>query len=156
MPSCPECGSTETWKAGFRYVQGVPIQRFLCRSCGYRFSENYYKECQTTNSRQICVTQINGMKNLVRAETETNALRESNQDTKGKIVESLWFLKKKGYKKSTIESMVRRLKCLINFGANLNDPEHVKKLSANDKWKDIYKASLTSAYSSFAKMVGID
>lgn len=52
--------------------------------------------------------------------------------------------------------MVRRLKCLITLGANLNDPEHVKKLIANDSWKDSYKAALTSAYSSFAEMIGID
>jgi len=52
--------------------------------------------------------------------------------------------------------MVQRLKCLIKLGANLNDPEHVKKLIANDNWKDSYKAALTSAYSSFAEMVGIE
>ena len=79
----------------------------------------------------------------------------STQDTKGKVIEYLWFLKKQGYKKSTIESRVRRLKCLIKLGANLNDPEHVKTLIANDNWKDSYKAALTSAYSSFAEMVGI-
>jgi len=95
------------------------------------------------------------MKNLVRAKKEHEALRVSTQDTKGKIIEYLWFLKKKGYKKSTIESMLRRLKCLIKLGANINDPEHVKKLIANDNWKDSYKAALTSAYSSFVEMVGI-
>lgn len=40
---CPECGSSRTWKDGFRYVRSeigtVPTQRYLCRNCGYRFSE---------------------------------------------------------------------------------------------------------------------
>jgi len=40
-PACPECGSRRAWKDGLRHPRGRgrPIQRFLCRSCGYRFSE---------------------------------------------------------------------------------------------------------------------
>ena len=37
---CPECNSTKTWKAGLRYAQHGIIQRYLCRSCGYRFSDS--------------------------------------------------------------------------------------------------------------------
>ena len=40
MPCCPECGSKKAWKDGIRYVQDNQIQRYLCRSCGYRFSES--------------------------------------------------------------------------------------------------------------------
>jgi integrase len=37
---CPQCGSSRTWKSGLRYLKdGTPVQRLLCRSCGYRFSE---------------------------------------------------------------------------------------------------------------------
>ena len=39
MVKCPECGSQRTWKDGKRYVKGREIQRYLCRSCGYRFSD---------------------------------------------------------------------------------------------------------------------
>jgi uncharacterized protein YlaI len=40
-PSCPECGSKQNWKDGLRYPRGKgkPIQRYICRECGYRFSE---------------------------------------------------------------------------------------------------------------------
>jgi transposase-like protein len=39
-PACPECGSTRLYKDGLRYLaDGQTIQRWLCRSCGYRFSE---------------------------------------------------------------------------------------------------------------------
>jgi len=161
MPVCPGCNSSKVWKAGLRYVQDQAVQRFLCRDCGFRFSnpefsrKNVISGFSQTGSRQICVSDKKA-KNLVRAETEMDALRVSTQDTKGKVIEYLWFLKKQGYKKSTIDSMIRRLKCLITLGANLNDPEHVKKLIANDNWKDSYKAALTSAYSSFAVMVGIE
>ncbi|MBS7616931.1 tyrosine-type recombinase/integrase [Candidatus Bathyarchaeota archaeon] len=37
---CPECGSNRLYKDGLRYLSdGRTAQRFLCRSCGYRFSE---------------------------------------------------------------------------------------------------------------------
>jgi len=36
---CPECGSTRLWKDGLRYTKRGEIQRYICRSCGYRFSE---------------------------------------------------------------------------------------------------------------------
>jgi len=39
MPSCPECGGRRVWKDGIRYLSKGQVQRFLCRSCGYRFSE---------------------------------------------------------------------------------------------------------------------
>ena len=39
-PSCPECGSTKTWKDGIRETRLGPVQRYVCRSCGYRFSFN--------------------------------------------------------------------------------------------------------------------
>ena len=45
-PQCPECTSQKVWKDGLRYprrfksgVVSNPIQRYLCRSCGYRFSQ---------------------------------------------------------------------------------------------------------------------
>jgi len=40
-PKCPECGSLKSWKDGLRYACGKeePVQRYLCRSCGYRFSQ---------------------------------------------------------------------------------------------------------------------
>lgn len=42
-PRCPECTSHRIWKNGFRYVKTeageLPVQRYLCRLCGRRFSE---------------------------------------------------------------------------------------------------------------------
>ena len=39
-PQCPECGSKRIWKDGIRYLKnGEEIQRYLCRDCGYRFSQ---------------------------------------------------------------------------------------------------------------------
>jgi len=40
QPQCPECGSTKIWRDGIRQNRNITIQRFLCRSCGYRFSQS--------------------------------------------------------------------------------------------------------------------
>ncbi|MEM1589732.1 MAG: hypothetical protein QW175_04890, partial [Candidatus Bathyarchaeia archaeon] len=38
--SCPECGSHELYKDGLRYLDnGTKVQRWLCRKCGYRFTD---------------------------------------------------------------------------------------------------------------------
>ena len=38
--SCPECGSVRLYRDGLGYREdGSSVQRWLCRSCGYRFSE---------------------------------------------------------------------------------------------------------------------
>ena len=36
---CPECGSTRLWRAGIYYATHGTYQRYLCRDCGFRFSE---------------------------------------------------------------------------------------------------------------------
>ena len=36
---CSECGSERVWKDGVRYTRFGEVQRYLCRDCGYRFSE---------------------------------------------------------------------------------------------------------------------
>jgi len=40
---CPQCGSQKTWKDGLRKTDLCDVQRFLCRVCGYRFSESKIK-----------------------------------------------------------------------------------------------------------------
>lgn len=35
---CPECGSSQMWKDGLRRTRSGAVQRYLCRSCGFRFS----------------------------------------------------------------------------------------------------------------------
>ena len=36
---CPECDSERTWKDGLRWTSTGAIQRYLCRRCGFRFSD---------------------------------------------------------------------------------------------------------------------
>jgi len=36
---CPQCGSEKTWRDGIRYSGFGQVQRYVCRRCGYRFSD---------------------------------------------------------------------------------------------------------------------
>ena len=39
-PVCPECGNNRLYRDGIRYLaDGSTVQRWLCRACGYRFSQ---------------------------------------------------------------------------------------------------------------------
>jgi len=49
-PKCPECRSQKVWKDGLRYTKHGDVQRYLCRNCGYRFSEPNVKVNVTTQS----------------------------------------------------------------------------------------------------------
>jgi len=40
---CPDCLSTKTWKDGHRYAKEGRVQRYICRSCGFRFSKSSSK-----------------------------------------------------------------------------------------------------------------
>jgi integrase len=37
--TCPQCGSERVWRDGLRYTRQGCVQRYLCRLCGFRFSE---------------------------------------------------------------------------------------------------------------------
>lgn len=48
---CPECGSEKLYKDGLRYRKdGSTVQRWLCRNCGFRFSQPNVKVNITTQS----------------------------------------------------------------------------------------------------------
>lgn len=62
---CPECGSRRVWKDGVRRTNHGPVQRWLCRSCGFRFSEStadFEKKVDVLNQN---MEQPNPRKNLL-------------------------------------------------------------------------------------------
>ncbi|MDH5461352.1 MAG: tyrosine-type recombinase/integrase [Candidatus Bathyarchaeota archaeon] len=181
---CPECGSEKTWKDGFRYVktetEELPIQRYVCRSCGRRFSEtiptwvkveipgqvlkllhsrrNHLRAFLPYNcNSQVCVSDKE-MKNLSRQRTRKKraAGATTKADIKGRIIEYLWYLKKQGYAESTVKTRTRLLKQLVNEGAVLRDPEQVKEvIAAHENWSQGYKLTIVNAYDKFAQMLDI-
>ena len=83
--ACPECGSKKVWKDGVRYTKQGEIQRYICRSCGHRFSETRVRKrsnLKMSNSiyRQVCAP-AEGAKNLAKAEAVL-ALRKKRAKAK--------------------------------------------------------------------------
>ncbi len=156
MPVCPECRNTRTWKDGFRNVQSTQIQRFLCRSCGYRFSENHFKECQTTISRQICVSEGES-KNLVKVEPLENGLPGATKHAEiiGKLVNFSWMMKKQNFSPETVRTYSSSVKLLMKRGADLLDSESVKAVIAKQTWSPNRKRNVINAYSLFLKTLGL-
>lgn len=104
------------------------------------------------NECQVCEALTRGTKNLTKVESRTRkwAAGATVADIRGKIVECAWWLKKEGYKDSTIRMCVRNLKRLMKLGANLYDPENVKETIANQStWCGSTKANIVDAYNAF-------
>jgi integrase len=218
---CPSCGGERIWKDGIRYVRRGLVQRYLCRSCGYRFSEPNVKVNvagkifeQFNSGKNFSKANIfagdfsfkpslndlpfegrenirsHRQSNVIVAEKRLNIFRDYNRDCrvcaserevknlvtvgsriekraagatelnqaeiKGKLVEYLWFLKKRGYTKSTVKTKVQTLKRLVRMGVNLLNPESVKDvLAAHDEWSNNYKKIVVYAYDNFTEMLKI-
>jgi len=160
-PICPECGSTKTWRDGIRKNGAGLVQRWICRNCGYRFSDpslSNKKEEGHTLTCQICVSEVEA-KNLAEVETRgkwaAGATETSDATVKGKIIEFLWWLQKQGYRPGTVRGRVGRISRLVKVGANIFDPEDVKETIAREtRWNEGSKAQVVIAYSSFLQMLG--
>lgn len=155
---CPECGGHSVFKDGLRYPkEGSPIQRFLCRTCGFRFSEhNSNKECQIISNRRICAV-LQEAKNLTTT-TETKTVAgegKTTSDLKGKIVEFAWYLKKQNYSEDTLIIYVNSLKNLIGAKADIANPESVKEILAQMKCGEARKHVIIAAYTLFLKTQGL-
>lgn len=179
---CPQCGSKSLYKDGLRYLKdSSTVQRWLCKSCGYRFSDpDSMEDCKHSAVRNVqktpplrlktpdalpygCrvgVALARGARNLVKVEPRiqkraAGATKLSEVDVKGKLVEFLWWMKKEGFAESTIIRRVRLLKTLNKRGANLWDLESVKLTIANQEtWSNTTKEHAVVAYTSFLKMHG--
>jgi integrase len=171
---CPECGSTKLYRDGLRYLtDGSSVQRWLCRNCGFRFSEkrkpNEGKNLKIKrDNNSIC--QVCGKaglpKNLAEAlvaltETsgeEKSGLREpqglSEEEVKGKILEFALHLKRLGRTEGTIANYVHRLKHLLSLRADLTNPTSVLD-AIMKKNSDTNRLQLIKAYKNFAKYLGI-
>jgi integrase/rubredoxin len=157
---CPECGSNLLYRDGLRYlVDESTVQRWLCRNCGYRFSEKPLNNLSDNKAkRQICVI-LQDAKNLATAtetKTVTGEIEKQQQDLKGKLVEFAFWMQKQGYRESTIRTRVSILEVLVRRGAILSNAETIKKTIALQKtWSNGTKANMVNAYSCFLKKEGL-
>ena len=179
-PTCPQCGSNKLYKDGLRYLaDGTTVQRWLCRECGYRFtnpnhkSQSRWKNPPFNLNLQNCInnncqgnddpewrdpTSLGRLVQTlatVEKEEKTKSGQAGATEASGKIVEFLWWLKKQGYAESTIKSRVKLMKRLVKLGANLFDPDSVKEIIAKQNtWNPGRKELAVEAYSSFLTMLG--
>jgi hypothetical protein len=178
--TCPQCGSTKLYRDGLRYLaDGTAVQRWLCRECGYRFTNPNHKRRGEWKNPPFNLNLEGGLENdcqgnddpswgdftslgrlvqtlaAVESQNEKRAAGASEKPTEaelqGKIIEFLWWMKKQGYKETTIKSKGKRLMRLVKLGVNLLNPESVKEVIAVQGWKDSSKETTVHAYDSFAK-----
>lgn len=181
-PRCPDCGSSRIWKNGLRYARSetgsLPVQRFICRDCGRRFSEDnglgsylepnrhVFNRSSGLSTCQVSVSERE-MKNLSRQRTRikkqaAGATELSKEDIKGKLIEYSWYLKEQGYSaggeglEGTIQKWTRMLSRLVKLGANLYDPKNVKNVIARqENWSEGTKVNVKCAYQLFLEMEGL-
>ena len=154
---CPNCHSKRNWKDGIRETNIGSIQRFICRECGLRFSEKSYKAYCITENNQLCA-KIEAKKLDTATEIKTVAGESNgvNANSEAKIIEFLWWMKKQGYKETTIISRGTRLRRLIKLKADLNNPESVKEtIARQENWKESMKEVMVFAYDLYAKHYGL-
>lgn len=159
--ACTSCHSSRLFKNGLRKLRtGEKVQTYICRECGYRFTEPGLLQVSSERplnssggifvGSQICAQEA---KNLEpQTETKTVAGEITQQDTKGKIVEFSWWMKKQGYKDGTILSRTKLLKIMVKRGANLYDPETIKDVIAKQSWSEGRKENAVNAYTTFLTM----
>ena len=154
MPSCPECGSTRLFKDGKRKLSdGSKVQRYLCRDCGYRFTDPKMIRRPPAN---INLAASKAVTRLVEVEKEKAkvGMREATKDLDNLLFNFAWWMKKQGYAESTIRSRVSLLKVLVKRGANLYDPESVKAVIARQSWCNKRRMNAADAYTRFLDMTG--
>ncbi len=182
-PTCPKCGpkTASVWRDGtYSPLFGPPIQRWLCRRCGMRFSDPVgvetakkllqndltfdTKELKSKQgivfSCQICAEEA---KNLVAEQQKTVVLRKETTtfhtptapiNINSTIVNYDLYLTKEAYSRATIEGRMKLLKILWRRQANFFDPENVKIVISKQPWCEGRKANAVDAYSSYLAMVG--
>ena len=124
------------WRDGLRWndAKTAKVQRYLCRGCGLRFSEqslNTQRDIQGSTKyafeRRETVTEAT--KNLEPVQKTKGRLfcagdAKLSIDTKGLLTQFYAYLEKEAY--SVESDYVDKVKHLAVLGANLRDPEHVK------------------------------
>jgi len=159
-PHCPQCGSKRLYKDGLRYLaDGTPVQRYLCRNCGYRFTLRHKNSKTQRYKERFGAHQKVKLLVEVERQIERRAAGATEQ-TSEKTVKNLlfnfaWYMKKQGYSMETIETYISGLKKLISCNADLTDPENVKGVLAKLKISNAYKHNIIAAYTLYLKKQGL-
>jgi len=156
--ACPECGSDSSFKDGVRQTNNGPTQRFICRKCGFRFSEkNLSVVHDYKGNRQICAEMVKNLEPTQKQRFSAGDAKKVNAESKGLLIQFYAYLEKEAY--SVESDYVDKVKHLAVLGANLRDPEHVKTIIGHMQRKDGQKTKNGTkrlycyAYDAFVKML---
>jgi len=152
---CPNCHSKKNWRAGVRQAEIGEVQRFLCRDCGFRFSDKPNIEFRMNEDCQLSAILKEAKKLDTATETKTVAGDLEKEDAKGKIIEYLWHLNKEGRKPLTIQGRRKVLTRLQKRGADLLNPESVKETIAKENVCINTKSNYVACYDGFANWLKI-
>jgi len=98
-------------------------------------------------------------KNLTEVTRQEVAQREGTAQTadiKGKIVEFAFKLGNQGYSNETIRTYTQLLKTLMNYGANILNPDEVKEIIATKLRNPTTQWNYCNFYDAFAKHIGLN
>ena len=167
---CPKCGNDKIWRNGQRAIYSEIIQRWLCKTCGFRFSDPVQLESfrtmmatlqpkngdskriksksDTLSSCQICESET---KNL-EPEQLLKQIPEKRLEIAGRLVDFSWKMQKEGYAQESIRGNCGCLRALTLRGADLTDPESVKEVLAKEqKWSQNRRRNVINAYTLLLK-----
>ncbi len=170
---CPECCGTRLFRDGLRRLpDGSAVQRWLCRKCGYRFSESRLENSGGKDlkrgsalrfNRRVCVWEgqaKNSARGVVALEEKADAESRAAgatadlKNVESNLINFAWWLKKQGRADSTIQTYTRVMRYIVRLGANLKDPESVKEAIARSPAGNSWKYLAVSIYNVFLKMLG--
>jgi integrase/predicted RNA-binding Zn-ribbon protein involved in translation (DUF1610 family) len=176
-PLCPECGSKEVYRDGLRYLADCSsVQRWLCRDCGFRFSEKPLQETSrkslNTSSalvsrRQICVSETKNLSTVTETKTVAGdrvltpkrerkfaAKAHVSDEVRALVAVFRGWMEKEGYAKGSHypNNLIR----LVVLGADLHDPESVKVAIAKLDVRNGTKLQYVYAYDRLAEMLKIN
>jgi hypothetical protein len=139
---------------------GIQIQRWLCRNCGYRFSENSLNNCLTKNKcdahgKKVLAVEVEGAEEKSGLNAGATEQTTQQADVKGKIIEYCFHMQKQGYSEATVRLHRTALKVLVERGSNLFAPESVKEVLARQGWSENRRRNVINAYDSFVKYIGL-
>jgi integrase len=148
---CPNCGSAEINLNGKRYFENLELQRYKCKKCHSRFSDNLNTVRANIGINQIGVNPAQDVPiNLVTTQTlEVVCAGDSN------LIDYAWKQKKKGNAENTIKLRLTMLRQMQAKGCNLNDPHSVDVVLAVEPLTGSKKRHWVKSYASYTKLMKI-
>ena len=153
---CPKCHNKENWKDGIRKTKNGLVQRFLCRECGYRFSQSIILSINSSNSGncQVCAT-LADAKNLEHTTEIKTVVGEKTTNKNEADKEFKSYLRRQAYSEATINTRAKLIRQIQKNGVNLLTPKAVKQFIADQNWSNGHKQVVVQAYNSFTQMMHI-